>query len=221
MTMFPNLVARAGALALLLGAVALLGGGMAMATTVPFTPVAADPGAVELNTVISLDNTNTPGLAGGGTLSFNLTLGANYDPNLGANAGANGSFNMQLDAGSNVFWSGAFLSAAPSTPGSTSFGDFTNNNILASGAITDISLWTVGINPGDVPVLLTLFATQFSGYCPGASTCFPPNATFSYDFTPTSTGVTPLPAALPLFATGMGLMGWAGWRRKRGRTVEA
>jgi hypothetical protein len=117
-------------------------------------------------------------------------------------------------AGSNAFWSAAFLSAAPSTPGSTNYGDFTNN-VLSPGNITDISLWTVGINPGDVPVVLTLFATQFSGYCPSADVCFPPDATFSYDFTPNSTGVTPLPAAMPLFATGMGLMGWAGWRRRR------
>jgi hypothetical protein len=27
--------------------------------------------------------------------------------------------------------------------------------------------------------------------------------------------VTPLPAALPLFATGLGALGWLGWRRKR------
>jgi len=34
---------------------------------------------------------------------------------------------------------------------------------------------------------------------------------FSGEFTP----VTPLPAALPLFATGLGAMGLFGWRRKR------
>jgi hypothetical protein len=30
-----------------------------------------------------------------------------------------------------------------------------------------------------------------------------------------SVATTPLPAALPLFATGLGLMGLLGWRRKR------
>jgi hypothetical protein len=73
--LLPKLVARAGALGLLVGAAALLGSGVAKATTVLFTSVGGDPGAVELNTIISLDNTKTPGLAGGGTLSFNLTLG--------------------------------------------------------------------------------------------------------------------------------------------------
>jgi hypothetical protein len=34
-------------------------------------------------------------------------------------------------------------------------------------------------------------------------------------FTPVAVGTTPLPAALPLFATGLGAMGLFGWRRKR------
>jgi hypothetical protein len=33
------------------------------------------------------------------------------------------------------------------------------------------------------------------------------------------TAVTPLPAALPLFATGLGAMGLLGWRRKRKNTA--
>jgi hypothetical protein len=35
------------------------------------------------------------------------------------------------------------------------------------------------------------------------------------NFTETVVGTTPLPAALPLFATGLGLMGLLGWRRKK------
>jgi hypothetical protein len=34
-------------------------------------------------------------------------------------------------------------------------------------------------------------------------------------FTPLSGGATPIPAALPLFATGLGALGLFGWRRKR------
>jgi hypothetical protein len=34
-------------------------------------------------------------------------------------------------------------------------------------------------------------------------------------FVETSTTATPLPAALPLFATGLGALGLLGWRRKR------
>jgi hypothetical protein len=36
--------------------------------------------------------------------------------------------------------------------------------------------------------------------------------TVTYDYTPAA---TPLPAALPLFATGLGALGLLGWRRKR------
>ena len=36
-----------------------------------------------------------------------------------------------------------------------------------------------------------------------------------YDFTTTAVSGTPLPAALPLFATGLGALGLFGWRRKR------
>jgi len=38
-------------------------------------------------------------------------------------------------------------------------------------------------------------------------------ANVSYSLSPVS--ATPLPAALPLFATGLGVMGLLGWRRKR------
>jgi hypothetical protein len=34
-------------------------------------------------------------------------------------------------------------------------------------------------------------------------------------FIPLSAGTTPLPAALPLFAIGLGALGLLGWRRKR------
>ncbi len=34
-------------------------------------------------------------------------------------------------------------------------------------------------------------------------------------------GATPLPATLPLFATGLGVMGLLGWRRKRKSAVDS
>jgi len=36
-----------------------------------------------------------------------------------------------------------------------------------------------------------------------------------------STSVVPLPAALPLFGTGLGIMGFIGWRRKRRMAAQA
>jgi hypothetical protein len=38
---------------------------------------------------------------------------------------------------------------------------------------------------------------------------------------PPGVGATPLPAALPLFATGLGAMGLFGWRRKRKNAAAA
>jgi hypothetical protein len=209
MARFPQALVRAAAFVLLVGALGVGGGGSASATTVNFTPDnPSDPGSVGLNTTI-----NIPGNSSGGTLSFDLTLGANYS--LGGNSGASGFFNMQLDTASTPGWSFAFLTAAPSTSGTTNYGDFTGPvGVLAPGNITDTSKWTVGINPGDFPVSLSILSS-FQGYCPGgAGGCFAPNATFSYNFTPNSV-TAPLPAALPLFASGLGLMGWMGWRRKR------
>jgi hypothetical protein len=43
-------------------------------------------------------------------------------------------------------------------------------------------------------------------------------ATVSIVVTPTA---TPLPAALPLFASGLGVMGLLGWRRKRKTAAQA
>ena len=40
-------------------------------------------------------------------------------------------------------------------------------------------------------------------------------ATNNLEFAPTTVPETPVPAALPLFATGLGAMGLFGWRRKR------
>jgi hypothetical protein len=55
-----------------------------------------------------------------------------------------------------------------------------------------------------------------NGYSSEGGNCgTPPNACtidFMTTITPTA---TPLPAALPLFATGLGGLGLLGWRRKR------
>jgi hypothetical protein len=214
-----NLMARPASIAILACCLFVLGDERAKATTtVDFTPDSPADGTTTLNDVISI-----PGSPFGGTLSFNLTLGADYTSPGDASPGANGSFFMELDTQSTPFWSGATLLAAPSTPGTTNYGDFTGpggNLAVLLGNLTDTSLWTVGINPGDFPVTLTISAL-FTGYC-GVGGCFTPNASFSYDFTPNSVSATPLPAALPLFASGMGLMGWVGWRRKRkAQAVEA
>ena len=43
----------------------------------------------------------------------------------------------------------------------------------------------------------------------------------NFDSQQIATSVVPVPAALPLFATGLGVLGFAGWRRKRKAAVAA
>jgi len=50
---------------------------------------------------------------------------------------------------------------------------------------------------------------------PTFSWIFNPSNSVPGDWTETISAETPIPAALPLFATGLGVMGWFGWRRKR------
>ena len=63
-------------------------------------------------------------------------------------------------------------------------------------------------------------AVNVGGYCGSPSGAYLLNGSgmeVATDVSPTFTpvGATPLPAALPLFATGLGALGLFGWRRKR------
>jgi hypothetical protein len=53
------------------------------------------------------------------------------------------------------------------------------------------------------------------GLTPGTSYTWTWNPTADDSFVINVISPTPLPAALPLFATGLGAMGLLGWRRKR------
>jgi hypothetical protein len=70
---------------------------------------------------------------------------------------------------------------------------------------------TVGVTGSYV-----LSAAAFSTYCD-----FCDDVPFCTEFIATGnvTTITPLPAALPLFATGLGAVGMLGWRRKRKNTA--
>ena len=90
---------------------------------------------------------------------------------------------------------------------------FVNNVLSASfilpGSITRASPLTASLSvllaAGDT-VMLSIYRTFYPAYGDFVGTDFTVNLTPS---------AVPLPAALPLFATGLGVLGFAGWRRKR------
>ena len=74
---------------------------------------------------------------------------------------------------------------------------------------------------GDLGANVRTFPADFhyQSVCgPGIATCgtgWSGSLDITYNFTPSTRAETPLPAALPLFATGLGALGLLGWRRKR------
>jgi len=112
-----------------------------------------------------------------------------------------------FDANNNVLYlppNGVFLDAsANGEPGGLSFfvSNYTGNNVPT---------------PTDVVVQL-FFDTTFLEYAAltattGFGCC---SLGTAGDFTVTGVGAAPIPAALPLFSTGLGVLGLLGWRRKR------
>jgi hypothetical protein len=145
-------------------------------------------GAPDLVTSIVSDNT---GLV---TLSTLITLTSPTPLTLGA------TFTKTFTTALGTFVEN--LTVTSRTTGAQSLG------IAASGTITETVLIS-GALLASAPVFYSASYTQNGG--PGAQI----NASFN-DSTPAVTSApTPLPAALPLFATGLGALGLLGWRRKR------
>lgn len=88
---------------------------------------------------------------------------------------------------------------------------FHHSGFLLTNFFSDTSVnWTIG-NPGD-------FSSVFQAIGGGAADydffLFPGNGN-QWAADAQSSLATPLPAALPLFATGLGALGLLGWRRKK------
>jgi hypothetical protein len=101
-------------------------------------------------------------------------------------------------------------------PGNPPLGTNTLNLSGTSTNPTVLGVWTGTGNkqvfltfgpedPDDLPAAPDITVASVDGTLSG---------TFTFDFTP-PVAATPLPAALPLFATGIGGLGLLGWRRKR------
>ena len=146
--------------------------------------------------------------ASGGTMSFSLAVGGPLD--LG------GSNNFSLDvynAGNAVISSVNFIGLSQVT-GSFDYGDATApaNSPLFDVAFYDVMTWSVTVVPGDLsPVTLSIFSTLTP-----ASGPLTPLLTVAFTGDLQLPIMTPLPGTLPLFMTGMGILGFLGRRRRNG-----
>ena len=108
------------------------------------------------------------------------------------------------------------------------FDDLSNDGLLSSIAeVTSFSGFIAAGSPFDTVGAVPTIAGIANGpnFLPGVNTwlfsgpisgpeLFGPGD-WSYAIAEVSTSATPLPGALPLFATGLGALGLFGWRRKR------
>jgi len=92
---------------------------------------------------------------------------------------------------------------------------------IAPSTVDDSINATVGFNfpgssglPAGATTLILVTETLANNFAPGLIGIIDSSTATVAGFEPASS-VTPLPATLPLFATGLGALGLLGWRRKR------
>ena len=186
MTKIVRRVAHRATGSLLLAATALLG-----AVCLPMS-------AAKAATVTELYNFTASGFTASGspvdpwTGSFTIT----FDPTGGTQAGALGAFSSNLPAGYGTFTFLAF-------PGELVVGD-------------DCNIGGCSATAGADNAFVDFHVTASGGLTFNLAAISSTSSTSSLFETSTGTvSQTPLPAALPLFASGLGAMGLFGWRRKR------
>jgi hypothetical protein len=178
----------------------------------------------------SIEGVNAADLAGksiSGTLSFNTSGFINdpgytqhFDTFRGAGGGSTGTINQTTNIGGHLFSDdGTAMSymqlAIPSQAGYQELSFVINGNGLYDTLYTTVPTASYYSDPSNLDSIsfVGMQANLILDYAggpgvPGAEWTFP--VTISATDTP-----TPIPAALPLFATGIGVLGLLGWRRKR------
>jgi hypothetical protein len=108
-----------------------------------------------------------------------------------------------------AYFSGGTVTIFDGIGGSQSF------NIGSGGTSRDFQLQSTYLNGGNYQPTFTQTA-MYMQYYDVNQTIYSSNFTaYLSGQTDLTVAQTPLPAALPLFATGLGVMGLLGWRRKR------
>jgi hypothetical protein len=136
--------------------------------------------------------TNPPSLGLSGTLAIDTALGTVTDSNLTVTG---------YTSPQNIF---------TGVPDSAYAADPLSSEFFVSFTNPSISILVLGIVTSEIPGSLVGFTGGFIGF----GQFFDLSVGASYRFLGTISP-TPLPAALPLFATGLGALGLLGWRRKR------
>jgi len=116
------------------------------------------------------------------------------------------NFDLTTDGSGNIVQWHVFVSIFPTPLAVGTQIDEINSTSLAFGG---------SFTPGDQATIIQC-TTVFTGGCSGSNDIANTISTFfAVGSWSSNTAATPLPAALPLFATGLGGLGLLGWRRKR------
>lgn len=129
-----------------------------------------------------------------------------FDPSLGTLTGVDFSMSSTLAGSPSI----AFVDIGPATiagAGGPRTFDFSDISGLQG------SLTTADYTRG--PVIVSLSLSPELGSAAWTGNGSGQGLTLVYDYIPAVAATTPLPATLPLFATGLGALGLLGWRRKR------
>ena len=143
------------------------------------------------------------------SLSYNL-----FDPSLGTLSGVTFDFAGQFSETNLVNFTAnldvnatIFLTVIGTGNGSV---QNVTSTATASSAAVVAAFTGLGTFPADF---------HYQSACgPGIATCgtgWSGSLGITYNFIPSTAAETPLPAALPLFVTGLGALGLLGWRRKQ------
>jgi hypothetical protein len=92
---------------------------------------------------------------------------------------------------------------------------FANSFTVSGGLITHADFLSLGVDNTSPDVTCCTLGFAVSAGLSDHNASLPINNSPNLTFTP-----TPLPATLPLFATGLGALGLLGWRRKRRAAVK-
>jgi hypothetical protein len=179
--------------------VALLAGSAAEADTVMFSAPVGD-----INTSFA-----------DGTFSQNLSGGVRNYPDGFYTASSTSAFNGYGQNGETIYFTTAVeLNSLILTPQNPPFATsytvdlYGSSGLLTSQTLSGTAMQALTFNELGVTSVMFNFTGGSDVYGDGRDAAFYNVADITYD-------ATPLPAALPLFATGLGALGLLGWRRKR------